>query len=68
MHTELAADLELPDDRSDSLASARWADPKYIADKYAYVPGAIWLGRSPHNPDQAIGYKGCFHRTGNIAR
>ena len=41
---------------STSLATARWADPAYIANQYAYKPGAIWLGRNPHNPEQEIGY------------
>ncbi|MEO1322255.1 MAG: type IV secretory system conjugative DNA transfer family protein [Pseudomonadota bacterium] len=38
-----------------ALGSARWADPGYIADKYFYIPGDIWLGRNPHNADSAIG-------------
>lgn len=43
--------------RGDPLANARWADPAYIAGKYYYEPGDIWLGRNPHNFDQAIGVK-----------
>lgn len=43
------------------LASARWADPAYIASKYQFENGAIWLGRNPHNPDQAIGIKDDRH-------
>lgn len=46
---------------SDKLADARWADPEYIAEKFAYKPGDIWLGRNPHNPDEAIGYKDDRH-------
>lgn len=38
------------------IATARWGDPSYIAEQYPYFPGAIWLGRNPHNPDEAIGY------------
>jgi len=48
-------------DEQEKLATARWADPAYIADKYQYEPGAIWLGRNPHNPDEAIGYKDDRH-------
>lgn len=40
-----------------ALASARWADPAYICDKYYFSPGDIWLGRNPHNFDQAVGVK-----------
>ncbi|MEL6569218.1 MAG: type IV secretory system conjugative DNA transfer family protein [Pseudomonadota bacterium] len=49
----------MPDDYrvSTALASARWADPAYISDKYFYSPGDIWLGRNPHNFDQAVGVK-----------
>jgi hypothetical protein len=43
--------------QSNSLASARWADPAYICDKYYFDPGDIWLGRNPHNFDQAVGVK-----------
>lgn len=42
---------------SNALASARWADPAYICDKYYFEPGDIWLGRNPHNFDQAVGVK-----------
>ncbi|MCP4371132.1 MAG: type IV secretory system conjugative DNA transfer family protein, partial [Deltaproteobacteria bacterium] len=38
------------------LATARWGDPSYIAKQYPYSPGAIWLGRNPHNEDETIGY------------
>ncbi len=41
----------------DSLATARWADPAYISDKYYFEPGDIWVGRNPHNFDSAIGVK-----------
>ena len=47
--------------RSTTLAHARWADPLYVAEKYAYQDGAIWLGRCPHDPDRAIGYKDDRH-------
>ena len=55
-------DLDFSNNYSpDSLANAHWADPSYIADKYVYKSGSIWLGRNPHNPDQAIGYKDDRH-------
>lgn len=41
---------------SDQHATAKWADPDYIAKTYRYEPGKIWLGRNPHNHNQAIGY------------
>lgn len=41
----------------DPLATARWADPAYISDKYFFEPGDIWVGRNPHNFDSAIGVK-----------
>lgn len=40
-----------------SIASARWADPDYFRDKYFFEDGAIWIGRNPHNANDAIGYK-----------
>ena len=41
---------------STALATARWADPDYIFDRYPFEPGTIWLGRNPHGFDQAVGY------------
>ncbi len=41
---------------SGQIATARWGAPSYIAEQYPYAPGAIWLGRNPHNEDEAIGY------------
>ncbi|MCP4371341.1 MAG: type IV secretory system conjugative DNA transfer family protein [Deltaproteobacteria bacterium] len=38
------------------IATARWADPSYIAEQYKWTPGKIWLGRNPHNENEAIGY------------
>lgn len=46
---------------SGGLASARWADIDYIVNRYPFVPGAIWLGRNPHNFDDAIGLKNDKH-------
>jgi type IV secretory pathway TraG/TraD family ATPase VirD4 len=43
------------------LGNARWADPEYIAERYAYREGAIWLGRCPHDPERAIGYEDNRH-------
>lgn len=40
-----------------SIATARWADPDYIANKYFYKDGDVWIGRNPHNFEQGIGYK-----------
>ncbi len=47
--------------RGTTLAHARWADPLYVAEKYRYRQGAIWLGRCPHDPDRAIGYQDDRH-------
>jgi type IV secretory pathway TraG/TraD family ATPase VirD4 len=49
-------DIEQP-----QIATARWGDPSYIAKQYPYSPGSIWLGRNPHNEDEAIGYKNDSH-------
>ena len=46
---------------SGQIATARWADPDYIVDRYYFRPGDIWIGRNPHNFDQAIGYKDDRH-------
>ena len=46
---------------SSLLASARWADPAYMAEKYYFKPGDFWLGRNPHNFDQAIGVEPTEH-------
>lgn len=43
------------------LGNARWADPGYIAERYVYREGAIWLGRCPHAPERAIGYENNRH-------
>lgn len=46
------------DNRVDEpLASGKWGDPNYLAKKYPYEPGCIWLGRNPHNHNEAIGYR-----------
>lgn len=44
-------------DSGPPLATSQWADPDYIANKYPYQPGCIWLGRHPHNYEQMIGYR-----------
>lgn len=38
------------------LATAEWADPALVADKYRYRPGCIWLGRSATDDDLPLGY------------
>ena len=43
------------------IATARWADPDYVVDRYYFRPGHIWIGRNPHNFHQAIGYKDDRH-------
>ena len=43
------------DRRESLLATARWADPAYISDKYFFEPGDIWIRRNPHNFDSAVG-------------
>ena len=49
------------DRRESLLATARWADPAYISDKYFFEPGDIWIGRNPHNFDSAVGVKPTEH-------
>lgn len=44
-----------------NAGEARWADPDYIADKYFFSEGDVWIGRNPHNWDSAIGYKDDRH-------
>jgi len=44
-----------------SIATARWADPDYIANRYYFTSGDFWIGRNPHNADQAIGYSDKRH-------
>lgn len=58
-----ASDLPIPHDADQGarLAHARWADPAYIADRYSYREGDIWLGRCPHDPNRAIGYRDDRH-------
>ncbi|MEO1661080.1 MAG: type IV secretory system conjugative DNA transfer family protein [Pseudomonadota bacterium] len=48
-------------DGGNLLASARWADPAYMANKYYFRPGDFWLGRNPHNFDEAIGVEPTEH-------
>ncbi|MCP5006719.1 MAG: type IV secretory system conjugative DNA transfer family protein [Planctomycetes bacterium] len=43
------------------FATARWGDPSYIARRYPYSPGTIWLGRNPHNEDETIGFSDDRH-------
>ncbi|WP_295384042.1 type IV secretory system conjugative DNA transfer family protein [uncultured Thiodictyon sp.] len=58
----MTSDLTNPGNpRGTTLAHARWTDPLYVAEKYAYQEGAIWLGRCPHDPERAIGYKDDRH-------
>ena len=52
----LGAVTEPDEEGRQPLADARWASPEYVARRYAYRPGSIWLGRNPHNPAQAIGH------------
>ncbi|MCP4366556.1 MAG: type IV secretory system conjugative DNA transfer family protein [Deltaproteobacteria bacterium] len=46
----------VPKQSSSQIATARWGDPSYISEQYPYFPGAIWLGRNPHNEHEAVGY------------
>jgi type IV secretory pathway TraG/TraD family ATPase VirD4 len=43
------------------LATAAWADPALVAEKYLYRDGAIWLGRSATNDNIPIGYQDDRH-------
>ena len=44
-----------------AIATAGWADPDYICDKYFFRPGDIWIGRNPHDFDEAVGYRDNRH-------
>lgn len=44
-----------------TLGEARWAEIDYIVDRYAFEPGKIWVGRNPHNFNDAIGYRDDKH-------
>lgn len=52
----MGAVTELDEEGRQPLADARWASPEYVARRYAYKQGCVWLGRNPHNPTQAIGH------------
>ncbi|MEZ5938379.1 MAG: type IV secretory system conjugative DNA transfer family protein [Hyphomonadaceae bacterium] len=41
---------------SEALATARWADPEFVAGRYEFKPGQFWLGRHPHHSEIPIGY------------
>lgn len=41
---------------ADALATARWADPEFVAGRYEFKPGAFWLGRHPHLSEIPLGY------------
>ncbi len=39
----------IKDKKHNLLATARWGDPKYMAQHYPYKKGTFWLGRNPHD-------------------
>ena len=44
-----------------AIATAQWAEPAIIADKYPYSEDTFWLGRNPHNHHEALGYNDDRH-------
>jgi type IV secretory pathway TraG/TraD family ATPase VirD4 len=43
------------------IATAEWADPELVEDKYAYRDGTIWLGRSASENQVPVGYEDDRH-------
>jgi type IV secretory pathway TraG/TraD family ATPase VirD4/WD40 repeat protein len=43
------------------LATAKWADPALVEDRYFYQQGDVWLGRSPGDTRLPIGYQDDRH-------
>ncbi len=43
------------------IRNARWADPDYYSEKYAFEEGDIWIGRNPHNANFPIGHRDDKH-------
>jgi type IV secretory pathway TraG/TraD family ATPase VirD4 len=41
---------------STRIATAEWADPALVEDRYLYRDGDVWLGRSPSDRQLPIGY------------
>lgn len=41
---------------TEKLAEAEWADPTYIANRFPFENGQLWLGRSLEADNQPIGY------------
>jgi type IV secretory pathway TraG/TraD family ATPase VirD4 len=41
---------------SSRIATAEWADPALVEEKYLYRNGDVWLGRSPSDRQLPIGY------------
>jgi len=41
---------------STRIATAEWADPALVEEKYLYRDGTVWLGRSASEPQVPIGY------------
>jgi type IV secretory pathway TraG/TraD family ATPase VirD4 len=38
------------------LATAQWADPAFVEEKYLYRDGSVWLGRSASHNEFPLGY------------
>ena len=43
------------------LATAKWADPALVEEKYLYRDGTVWLGRSASDKQSPLGYKDDRH-------
>ena len=46
---------------SERVATAEWADPALVEEKYVYSDGTIWLGRSPSEHQVPVGYRDDRH-------
>lgn len=61
LESTMNSELGTVSHEGNALASARWADPEYVARKFRFQDGCIWLGRNPHNPNDAVGYRDDRH-------
>ena len=46
---------------SSRIATAEWADPALVEEKYLYRDGTVWLGRSPTEQPVPVGYSDDRH-------
>jgi type IV secretory pathway TraG/TraD family ATPase VirD4 len=46
-----------------ALATAHWADPHWVEERYPSIEGTVWLGRSASERDLPLGYRDDRHVT-----